>query len=82
LEVHHIVGTDKTDRLDNCVALCPNCHREVHTAANSETVEAELLVIVRPFSAALNSQTGHVSARLGRKVSSLSEVGAARAVAE
>ena len=32
LEVHHIVSLANTgtDTVDNCVALCPNCHREVH----------------------------------------------------
>lgn len=27
-DVHHILGADKSDRVYNCVALCPNCHRE------------------------------------------------------
>lgn len=32
LEVHHIISRAKggADRLSNCVALCPNCHRKMH----------------------------------------------------
>jgi predicted HNH restriction endonuclease len=32
LEVHHIIplSEDGTDTLENVLALCPNCHREVH----------------------------------------------------
>lgn len=36
LEVHHIIPLESggPDTIENCVALCPNCHREVHYAAN------------------------------------------------
>jgi site-specific recombinase XerD len=48
LEVHHIIAVgEKVDREDNCVALCPNCHREAHTLPKSEAIEAELLILVR-----------------------------------
>ncbi len=32
LEVHHIVplAEDGDDTVENCIALCPNCHREEH----------------------------------------------------
>lgn len=32
LEVHHVVplSKDGDDTVDNAIALCPNCHREVH----------------------------------------------------
>ena len=32
LECHHIVWLSKggIDSIDNCVALCPNCHRKMH----------------------------------------------------
>lgn len=32
LECHHIVWVSKggMDSIDNCVALCPNCHRKMH----------------------------------------------------
>ncbi|MBU9434829.1 HNH endonuclease [Burkholderia multivorans] len=28
--MHHILGVEKGDRIWNCVALCPNCHRDTH----------------------------------------------------
>jgi hypothetical protein len=32
LEVHHIqpLSEDGADTIDNCIALCPNCHRHAH----------------------------------------------------
>ena len=32
LEVHHMIPLSKKgiDELENTVALCPNCHREIH----------------------------------------------------
>jgi 5-methylcytosine-specific restriction protein A len=42
LDVHHILGADKSDRYWNCVALCPNCHREAHIAPHREQINAEL----------------------------------------
>lgn len=35
LEVHHVVplSQDGEDRLDNVLALCPNCHRKAHFGA-------------------------------------------------
>ncbi len=30
LDVHHVLGAEVSDRFYNCVALCPNCHREAH----------------------------------------------------
>lgn len=32
LEVHHIVrlADDGDDSVENAIALCPNCHRELH----------------------------------------------------
>jgi len=43
LDVHHILGVETSDRYWNCVALCPNCHREAHFAADREKINAELL---------------------------------------
>ena len=39
LEVHHIVSLSKggEDSLNNVVALCPNCHREMHHGQNQKT---------------------------------------------
>ena len=35
LEVHHIVqlANDGEDTVENALALCPNCHRELHYGA-------------------------------------------------
>lgn len=32
LEVHHVIplSKDGDNTVDNAIALCPNCHREVH----------------------------------------------------
>ncbi|WAG20214.1 HNH endonuclease [Burkholderia gladioli] len=32
LEVHHVqqLANDGEDTVDNAIALCPNCHREMH----------------------------------------------------
>ncbi|RII24985.1 MAG: endonuclease [Geobacter sp.] len=43
LDVHHILGIEKSDRYWNCVALCPNCHREAHAAPNRDEINACLL---------------------------------------
>ena len=43
LDVHHILGIGKSDRVYNCVALCPNCHREAHASPNQEQINAALL---------------------------------------
>jgi len=45
LDVHHILGADKRDRVWNCVALCPNCHREAHYAPDHDSLNAELLTL-------------------------------------
>lgn len=49
LDVHHILGVEKSDRVWNCVALCPNCHREAHVSPTAEALNAELLVIAQRF---------------------------------
>ena len=35
LEVHHLVrlADDGPDIIENAVAICPNCHRELHSGA-------------------------------------------------
>jgi 5-methylcytosine-specific restriction protein A len=43
LDVHHILGAERSDRVWNCVALCPNCHREAHAAPNRDRINAKLL---------------------------------------
>lgn len=51
LDVHHILGVEKSDRVYNCVALCPNCHREAHYAPNAAELNAELLGYAAQFHA-------------------------------
>ena len=40
LECHHIEWLSKggMDSADNCVALCPNCHRKMHTLNDPDDV--------------------------------------------
>jgi hypothetical protein len=44
LEVHHIIPlADKgPDKVDNAVALCPNCHRECHHGGNATSLSKSL----------------------------------------
>jgi 5-methylcytosine-specific restriction protein A len=42
-DVHHIFGADVSDRVYNCVALCPNCHREAHYAPDRDEINSALL---------------------------------------
>ncbi|WP_216624735.1 NUDIX domain-containing protein [Paenibacillus foliorum] len=46
LEVHHIVPLAEggEDTVKNALALCPNCHREVHHAADVTNVTAAILI--------------------------------------
>lgn len=48
-DVHHILGAGTSDRVWNCVALCPNCHREAHYSPHAERINAELLRFARSF---------------------------------
>jgi 5-methylcytosine-specific restriction protein A len=49
LDVHHILGAEKSDRVWNCVALCPNCHREAHVAPNRDKINRGLLSYAMHF---------------------------------
>jgi 5-methylcytosine-specific restriction protein A len=49
LDVHHILGAEKSDRVWNCVGLCPNCHREAHFAPDQDAINAELLAFASTF---------------------------------
>jgi 5-methylcytosine-specific restriction protein A len=51
LDVHHILGVGKSDRVWNCVALCPNCHRETHASPEHKAVNENLLSYVNRFKA-------------------------------
>ena len=48
-DVHHILGVEKSDRVWNCVALCPNCHREAHFAPDRERLNQRLLEFAAHF---------------------------------
>jgi site-specific recombinase XerD len=44
LEVHHLLSAGVAwDQYDNCVAVCPNCHRELHFLESSIELERKLL---------------------------------------
>lgn len=43
LDVHHILGVGTSDRVWNCVALCPNCHREAHFSPDRDMLNEQLL---------------------------------------
>lgn len=49
LEVHHVVrlADQGPDVIENAVALCPNCHRELHFSIESERLKALLYSKVR-----------------------------------
>lgn len=49
LDVHHILGVQKSDRVWNCVALCPNCHRDAHYAPDAAEINAILLKFAKQF---------------------------------
>ena len=49
LDVHHILGAEKSDRVWNCVAICPNCHREAHASPKQEQINARLLAFASRF---------------------------------
>jgi len=40
LEVHHLkrLADKGSDRISNAIAVCPNCHRELHFGANSDVL--------------------------------------------
>jgi HNH endonuclease len=49
LETHHVVGVAERgpDTTDNVIAVCPNCHRQAHFAADRVQVERELMAAIR-----------------------------------
>lgn len=49
LDVHHILGVGTSDRVWNCVALCPNCHRDAHFSADRERINTQLAVYAKQF---------------------------------
>lgn len=51
LDVHHVLGAELSDRFYNCVALCPNCHREAHYGENRDELNKQLLAYALQFRA-------------------------------
>ena len=49
LDVHHVLGVEKSDRAWNCVALCPNCHRAAHFAPEADEMNAHFLAYAAQF---------------------------------
>ncbi|MEH6414516.1 HNH endonuclease signature motif containing protein [Pseudomonas sp. CGJS7] len=49
LDVHHILGVDKSDRVWTCVALCPNCHREAHLSPQATKINEQLSTFASQF---------------------------------
>ncbi|WP_081015327.1 MULTISPECIES: HNH endonuclease [Pseudomonas] len=47
LDVHHIFGVEVSDRVSNCVALCPNCHRDAHFSIDRETLNQSFSLIAQ-----------------------------------
>jgi 5-methylcytosine-specific restriction protein A len=47
LDVHHILGIRQSDRVNNCIALCPNCHRDAHFQPDRDALNLLLLGIAR-----------------------------------
>lgn len=49
LETHHVVGVAERgpDTIDNIIAVCPNCHRQAHFAANRVQVERDFMEAIR-----------------------------------
>ncbi|ELB2755723.1 HNH endonuclease [Vibrio alginolyticus] len=45
LEVHHLIRLidNGPDTPENCVAVCPNCHRELHYGSNSKSITEGLI---------------------------------------
>lgn len=56
LDVHHILGIEKSDRAWNCVALCPNCHREAHFSPGADELNAQLLAYASQWQPRLTAE--------------------------
>ena len=55
LEVHHLIPlVDKgSDTVENCIGVCPNCHRMLHYGQNKESLRAKLIKLIEEKEAAL-----------------------------
>jgi 5-methylcytosine-specific restriction protein A len=59
LDVHHVLGAAKSDRVWNCVAICPNCHREAHYGPDRDKINASLLEFAMSFNSSTNRHEGN-----------------------
>lgn len=57
LEVHHLtrLADDGPDVVENCAALCPNCHRRLHYALDVTDVVAQLRIRIAEVEASLGA---------------------------
>ncbi len=49
LDVHHILGVGTSDRVWNCIALCPNCHREAHYSPDADQINSAFCEYTKQF---------------------------------
>lgn len=49
LDVHHILGAEKSDRYWTCLALCPNCHRDAHASPEAKLLNEKFLEYTAQF---------------------------------
>jgi hypothetical protein len=52
LEVHHVrpLAEGGPDTVDNAVAICPNCHRELHHGADREVLRKKVIAKIKRLS--------------------------------
>lgn len=49
LDVHHVMGVEKSDQVWTCVAICPNCHREAHFSPQANDINNALAQFAAQF---------------------------------
>lgn len=49
LDVHHVMGVEKSDQVWTCVAVCPNCHREAHFSPQAGPINNALAQFAAQF---------------------------------
>lgn len=65
LEVHHLrrLADGGSDTVDNVVALCPSCHREVHLGENADRMRLQLLELRSRDSPVTPARTSRLTSR-------------------
>jgi hypothetical protein len=55
LETHHVIALakDGSDKLTNVLALCPNDHRKAHFSSERDSIEQEMLLILKHLTSAV-----------------------------